>query len=79
MHDDAPGVPEAVSALQRMRGILVETDQPQAVVKVLLASALPAILAATFADAADVASTEGYPEIATFLDTLSYQIRERTT
>lgn len=75
-----PGMIEGINALRtaHFRDEIDDWTTTDRLAEIVLTAATPAIMAATFADAADLATEEGYPETALFLDTLSNQVRERT-
>lgn len=73
-----PGLPEAMAALD---GNELGLYGSREIATVILRAATPAILAAALADLADACEEDGYfgPELPLYLDTMSAQIRERTS
>lgn len=77
--DDVPGLEAAMYAVREFIGAERVTLTGAALIaeQALRAATLP-LLAAMFADVSDAAAEEGLQEIALYLDTMSFRIRERT-
>lgn len=77
---DIAGYPEVVAALDSLQGELVDTGE---VALAMLAAATPVIMAAMLADMADQVAEENSAfldsaqTVASFLDVMSWHVRER--